>query len=226
MGAKRAPSAYFVFANEQRSVTKDELIAAATDKKAPSVADVAKSIGHKWRELGEAGQQQYKDKAAALAAEIAAAANHAEAEGDSGTQAEAEKILPDNAEVPGLPLTSIKRIMCLDEDVARVSADAVKGMAKAAELFLELLATKAIAQAKHHKRSTIKFCDMHQAVMADKRLTEMGLKNMLLSDALFAEARNDGKENVVAPRKACKVGVDDTPGSRPITDFLWCMNKA
>ena len=217
MGAKRAPSAYFVFASEQRSVTKDELLAAATDGKTPSVADVAKSIGHKWRELGEAGQQQYKDKAAALAAEIAA--NRAETEDDTGTQAEAEQST-DNAEVPGLPLTSVKRIMCLDEEVARVSADAVKGMAKAAELFLELLATKAIAQAKHHKRSTIKFCDMQQAIMADKRFSEMGLKTMFLTDALFADARTDGKENVAAPRKACKVGADDTPGSRPITAFF------
>ena len=215
MGAKRAPSAYFVFANEQRSVTKEELLAAATDGKAPAVADVAKSIGHKWRELGEAGQQQYKDKAAALAAEIAA-----EAEDDSGTQAEAEQLQPENAEVPGLPLTSVKRIMCLDGDVARVSADAVKGMAKAAELFLELLATKAIAQTKHHKRSTIKFCDMQQAIMADKRFNEMGLKSMFLTDALFADARTDDKENVAAPRKACKVGADDTPRSRPITAFF------
>ncbi|KAL3135648.1 hypothetical protein ABBQ38_006129 [Trebouxia sp. C0009 RCD-2024] len=218
MGAKRAPSAYFVFANEQRSVTKDELLAAATDGKASSVADVAKSIGHKWRELDTAGQQQYKDKAAALAAEIAA--NHAEAEDDSGTQAEADQLHADNAEVPGLPLTSVKRIMCLDEDVARVSADAVKGMAKAAELFLEFLASKAVAQAKNHKRSTIKFCDMQQAILTDKRFNEMGLKHMFLTDALFADARTDGKENLAAPRKACKVGADDTPGSRPITDFF------
>ena len=218
MGGKRAASAYFVFANEQRAVTKDELLTAATDGKAPSVADVAKSIGHKWRELGEAGQQQYKDKAAALAAEAAAEADHAEAAGDCGSQAETDKTDPDNAEVPGLPLTSIKRIMCIDDDVARVSGDAVKGMAKAAELFLELLATKASAQAKRHKRSTIKFCDMHQAIIADKRLTEMGLKDMFLTDVLFADARADG--NASAPKKACKVAVDDTPRSRPITNFF------
>lgn len=216
MGGKRAISAYFVFANEQRAVTKDELLAVATDGKAPSVAEVAKSIGHKWRELGEAGQQQYKDKAAALTAEAAAEADHAD--DDGGSQAEAERTDPESAEVPGLPLTSVKRIMCIDEDVARVSGDAVKGMAKAAELFLELLAAKASAQAKRHKRSTIKFCDMHQIIIGDKRLTEMGLKDMFLTDALFADARTGG--NTSAPKKACKVAVDDTPGSRPITNFF------
>lgn len=218
MGGKRATSAYFVFANEQRAVTKDELLAAATDNKAPSVAEVAKSIGHKWRELGETGQQQYKDKAAAITAEAAAEAHHAEAHDDGGSQAEAERADSENAEVPGLPLTSVKRIMCIDEDVARVSGDAVKGMAKAVELFLELLAAKASAQAKRHKRSTIKFCDMHQAIIGDRRLTEMGLKDMFLTDGLFADARTDG--NTSAPKKACKVAVDDTPGSRPITNFF------
>ena len=218
MGGKQATSAYFVFANEQRAVTKDELLAAATNGKAPSVAEVAKSIGHKWRDLGETGQQQYKDKAAALTSEVAADADHAEAGDDGGSQAEAERTDPENAEVPGLPLTSVKRIMCIDEDVARISGDAVKGMSKAAELFLELLAAKASAQAKRHKRSTIKFCDMHQAIIGDKRLGEMGLKEMFLNDALFADARTDG--NISAPKKACKVAVDDTPGSRPITNFF------
>lgn len=213
MGGKRATSAYFVFANEQRADTKDKLLAASTDGKAPSVAEVAKCIGQKWRELGETGQQQYKGKAAALTAEAAAEAGHAEAGGD-----EADMPDPENAEVPGLPLTSIKRIMCTDEDVARVSGDAVKGMAKAAELFLELLASKASAHAKQHKRLTIKFCDMQQAVIADKRLTEMGLRDMFMTDALFADARTDG--NASAPKKACKVAVDDTPGSRPITNFF------
>ena len=218
MGGKRATSAYFVFANEQRADTKDKLLAASTDGKPPSVAEVAKCIGQKWRDLGETGQQQYKDKAAALTAEAAAEADQAEAGGDGGNQAEADMPDPENAEVPGLPLTSIKRIMCIDEDVARVSGDAVKGMAKAAELFLELLASKASAHAKQHKRSTIKFCDMQQAVMADKRLTEMGLRDMFMTDALFADARTDG--NASAPKKACKVAVDDTPGSRPITNFF------
>ena len=217
MGVKRAPSAYFVFADEQRAATKEELVATVTDGKAPSVADVAKSIGRKWRELGEPGQQAYKDKAALLAADIAAAATDATA-ADADSQADGNPEA-DNDEMPGLPLTSVKRIMCTDEDVARVSGDCVKSMAKATEMFLELLASRGYAQAKRHKRSTIKFCDIHLASIADKRLVDMGLKDMFELEALFAGARSDGKENLTAAKKTSKGGAD-TPTARPITDFF------
>ncbi|KAL0039431.1 hypothetical protein WJX79_007991 [Trebouxia sp. C0005] len=186
MGAKRGPSAYFVFANEQRAATKEELVATVTDGKAPSVADVAKSIGHKWRELGGSGQQAYKDKAALLAADIAAATDDTSAD---------------------------------DEDVARVSGDCVKSMAKATEMFLELLASRGYAQAQRHKRSTIKFCDIHLASIADKRLVDMGLKDMFELEALFADARSDSKENLTAAKKTSNVAAD-TPTARPITDFF------
>ena len=48
----------------------------------------------------------------------------------------------------GVPLTLVKRIMCLDPDVARVSGDGLKAVAKAAVLMLELLTEKAAAQAR------------------------------------------------------------------------------
>lgn len=220
MGPKRAPSAYFVFANEQRATTKEELVATVTDGKAPSVADVAKSIGHKWRELGESGQQAYKDKAALLAADLAAAAtDDTAADANSHANGNPETAEADNDEMLGLPLTSVKRIMCTDEDVARVSGDCVKAMAKATEMFLELLATRGYAQAKRHKRSTIKFCDIHHASIADRRLVDMGLKDMFGLGGLFADARSDGKENLTAAKKTSKGGVD-TPTARPITDFF------
>ena len=220
MGPKRAPSAYFVFANEQRATTKEELVATVTDGKAPSVADVAKSIGHKWRELGESGQQAYKDKAALLAAHLAAAAtDDTAADANSHANGNPETAEADNDEMLGLPLTSVKRIMCTDEDVARVSGDCVKAMAKATEMFLELLASRGYAQAKRHKRSTIKFCDIHHASIADRRLVDMGLKDMFGLGGLFADARSDGKENLTAAKKTSKAGVD-TPTARPITDFF------
>lgn len=221
MVAKRAPSAYFVFANEQRASTKEELLASAPDNKAPSVADIAKSIGHKWRALEEAGQQAYKDKAAVLAADAAAIAAAAATEhaDDDRSQPEIDmEADADHTEVPGLPLTSIKRIMCTDEDVARISGDCVKAVAKATEMFIQLLAIRAHSQAKQHKRSTIKFCDIHHAAVADKRMVEMGLKDMFAHEALFADAR-EGKENMTAAKKNCKVATE-LLAARPITDFF------
>ena len=219
MGVKRAPSAYFVFANEQRACTKEELQAAAEDGKAPSVAKVAKSIGQKWRVLGEAGQQPYKDKAAVLAAEAAAAAANEDETEENSQPADAQDAT-DTAddEIPGLPLTSVKRIMCTDEDVARVSGDCVKAVASLTELFLQLLASRAQAKAKQQKRSTIKFCDVQHAAMADKRMVEMGLKDMFAYEALFADAR-DGKENQPV-HKAVANSKADIPAGRPITDFF------
>jgi len=47
----------------------------------------------------------------------------------------------------------------------------------------------------------------------------MGLKDMFGLEALFADARSDGKENLTAAKKTSKGGVD-TPTARPITDFF------
>ena len=218
MVAKRIKSAYFIFADDQRVVTKSELQAAANDRKAVSVAEVAKSLGNKWRELGEAGQQAYKEKAASLAAE---AAQDVEAAGDSQAERQAadeQAVDTNDADAPGLPLTAVKRIMCLDEDVTRVSGDSVKAVAKLTELFLELFAAKAFAKARQHKRATIKFCDTSQAVNSDRRLIEMGLKDMFAFDAAFEDARHDSKD--VTAKTAKQAHVSDTPAARPITDFF------
>ena len=210
MAGKRAKTAYFVFADDKRVETKAELQAQSVDGKVTSVAEVAKSLGNKWRDLGEEGQKPYKAKAAALAAD---SAQHT-AQSQSEPQDEpANK--PEDAEVPGLPVTSVKRIMCLDEDVIRVSGDCVKAMAKLTELFLELFAAKAHTKAKLHKRATIKFSDTTQAVISDKRFIEMGLKDMLLFDPSFEDARSDGKDAGVK-----KIPNVKAPAGQAITDFF------
>lgn len=218
MVAKRAKSAYFVFADDQRVVTKSELQAAASDGKVVSVAEVAKSLGNKWRELGEQGQQAYKDKAAALAVEAAEDVEAAETSQADGQIPDDQVAEQEEADVPGLPLTSVKRIMCLDEDVTRVSGESVRAVAKLTELFLELFGAKAFAKARQHKRATIKFCDTNQAVISDKRLVEMGLKDMFAGDAVFEDARNDHKEHSVRTIKQPPIA--NAPAARPITDFF------
>ena len=216
MVAKRGLSAYFIFASEKRTTTKQELLAAATDGKPPSVAEVAKSIGHKWRELGEAGQQPYKEKAATLAA---AAVVEPAAHGSSQGEINLEAADQDECESQGLPLTSVKRIMCVDEDVARVSGDCVKAVSTATEMFLRVLATRASLKAKLQKRSTIKFCDIHQAAIADKRMVEMGLKGMFAHEAMFADTRSEANESGTTAKRTGKMNVPCVP-ARPITDFF------
>ena len=56
-----------------------------------------------------------------------------------------------------LPLSLVKRIMCLDPDVSRVSAEGLKAVVAATEHFLQRLAVQAAEAASAAKRSTIKF---------------------------------------------------------------------
>lgn len=41
----------------------------------------------------------------------------------------------------GLPISLVKRIMCCDEDVQRVTSGAVRATARAAELFIQVRVT-------------------------------------------------------------------------------------
>eukprot|EP00891_Asterochloris_glomerata_P008810 jgi/Astpho2/8810/fgenesh1_pg.00129_%23_12_t len=112
-----------------------------------------------------------------------------------------------------LPLSLVKRIMCLDPDVSRVSAEGLKAVVAATEHFLQRLAGQAAEAATAAKRSTIKFsvrvstvlpADIQKAVQADRRLVEMGFRDMLLADSVFADARATSNKENGGPQKAGK----------------------
>lgn len=65
----------------------------------------------------------------------------------SGTQSQ-------DALGPPLPLSVVRRIMCLDEDVSRVSSDAVKAVAWGIQHFLELLAGRTMFKPMQHDVSS------------------------------------------------------------------------
>ncbi len=67
-----------------------------------------------------------------------------------------------NAHPFGFPLSLVKRVMCLDPEVVRVSGDGLKAVAKAAELMLADMAAKACSAAQGQKRKTIKLSDIEQ----------------------------------------------------------------
>lgn len=158
-------------------------------------------------------------------AEEAAAAHPEGEEGEAADQA-AE---PSSKDLPfGMPLTAVKRIMCLDAEVSRMSADAVKAVAKATELFIQLLAAKSAAVAKTSKRRAPKFSDLERAVRSDRRFVDMELKKVFAED-MFAEARGEGshaKENVekkhakASAKATAKADAEKAAGTRSITDFF------
>ena len=79
----RAPTAFFLFSEEQREQTRAECIAAAEPGTKISVATVAKAIGEKWRALSDAEKAAYQQKQVQRAAELAASAK-ADAETKAG----------------------------------------------------------------------------------------------------------------------------------------------
>ena len=66
--APRAPTAYFLFADEHRAAVKGELQAAG--EKA-GVAQIAKGVGAKWQALGDEEKARYQQLAAQRAQELA-----------------------------------------------------------------------------------------------------------------------------------------------------------
>ncbi|CAL8461902.1 g1433 [Coccomyxa elongata] len=245
MASKRPPTAFFIFSEEQRESTRAECVAQAEAGAKISVAAVAKAIGEKWHALTDDEKAAYKEKAlerakaqASTAAEEAPEAGQ-QAEGEDGEQ-EGEQHLDTqhNANPFGFPLSLIKRIMCLDPEVTRISGDGLKAVAKAAELMVELLGSKAAKEALSHKRKTIKLGDVERAVRTDRRLVEVGLKEVLAED-IFAEAgkkaplrdagsrENAGKEDATeggAVKEAKGTGgrkkAKEDEKARHITDFF------
>ena len=142
MASKRAPSAYFIFANEHRSAARAECVAEAGTEKV-SVAQVAKVIGRRWKALTDEERALYKAQVGDRARQAELARDEGEPLGERPSSADQGRDQPsDEAERPFsiFPLSLVKRIMCLDEDVKRMAADSIKVVARAAELFLEDLA--------------------------------------------------------------------------------------
>ncbi len=118
------------------------------------MADVAKELGARWKQLSAEEREQYKVRCQeALAAQKAAG-------GEDNPEQDGAEAAPAKASrgQGGLPLSLVKRIACLDEDVTRLSQDAVLVLAHATELFLEQLSSKCcqVLNSSKPKRSTIK----------------------------------------------------------------------
>ena len=169
-GSKRAPSAYFIFGGEQRHEIREALLAEKRkelgDDAKVSVADVAKEIGRRWKELSEEERQRYKDVSAAKAKELAAAADCLDAV-DEGVEKQQGKAM--------LPLSMVKKLACRDEEVKRVSGDAVRMIAEATGMFLGVLASKSLSHAVSQKRKNFKFSDIEHVSRKDRRMVDMGL---------------------------------------------------
>ncbi|KAI8103997.1 hypothetical protein M9435_006523 [Picochlorum sp. BPE23] len=174
----RGPTAYFIFTGEQRPHVREKLLAERGGDKV-SVADVAKEMGAMWRQLSDDEKQKYKDAAAA-----AAAANvdpSSSKDGDKGSAKKEQRAM--------LPLSLVKKVICRDEEVKRVSGDAVRVIAEATGMFIGLLATRSLEYAKAQKRKNFKFSDIESAARSDSRMKEIGLPISFEHEDVFVEMK-------------------------------------
>ncbi|KAK2075655.1 hypothetical protein QBZ16_001763 [Prototheca wickerhamii] len=185
----RAPSAYFLFAEAVRAQVQAELQAENPEAKI-SVAMLGKAIGERWRALSDEQKQHYKTLAAEKAVEAGALA-------EEGAAAGAEHEGGSSAAEAALPTSLVKRIMLMDDEVARVGAEGLRAVAAAAEAFLGLLASKALSRAGGDKRKNFRFDDLLAVAKQDRRLGVMGLSDVLQRDPAFEEASWLGEGHVM-----------------------------
>jgi DNA-directed RNA polymerase I subunit RPA43 len=187
--APRAATAYFLFAEEHRAAVRQELLDAAGEGQKVGVADVGKAMGDKWRGLSDEEKERYKQLAQQKTGELRAqAAAEGDEQGEQGDDAQQQQQQQQHGGSTSLPLGTVKKIMMMDKEVSRASADCVRTIALAAEVFLGLLGSKCGAAAQKGKRRTIQLKDFEHAVRYDKRLVEAGLKDVLQEVQEQAEA--------------------------------------
>lgn len=225
--SKRGPTAYFLFADDVRANVTAEI--RERDGKV-NVAAIGKAIGVLWKELTEEERQNYKDNAAEKSREIkerlaAEQAERGDAQEDDQQDGAAPSTSAPTGPPFGFPTSLVKRIMCIDPDVSRVSADAIRATSKATELFLQLLATKCGKVASSQKRRTLRFNDVEAASKKDRRLVDMGLNDLLANDKVFDDIKakiEEENQNRLANTHSKKGQVDGekNKGMKSLTSFF------
>ena len=150
-------------------------------------ADSAASAD-RWRGLSDQDKDKYKQLAQQKTEELRAQDAAAGVDAEDGAAQDEGQHQQQGGGNASLPLGTVKKIMMMDKEVSRASADGVRAVALAAEVFLGLLGSKCAALAKKGKRRTILLKDFEQAVRYDKRLVEAGLKDVIQEVQQQAEA--------------------------------------
>mmetsp|Transcript_18645 Transcript_18645/g.52417 ORF Transcript_18645/g.52417 Transcript_18645/m.52417 type:complete len:277 (+) Transcript_18645:28-858(+) len=203
----KGKTAYFVFCETHRAAVRDELMSAKEDGAKVSVAEEAKALGQRWKQLTDEQRQQYKDvaaknKQAEQEAKVAQVGPGGGGENEDAVGAGQEQ----SAAQGGLPLSAVRRIIMSDKEVGRVSKDAAVLIGAAAEVFLDLLAEGCGAAARNArpKRRTIKLDDFAHIVRSDRRFVAAGMKDVVsMVESIAAEsAAQQAQDKQAAAEKA------------------------
>lgn len=196
---KKPQSAYFIFSGERRQEIKDELL---KDKETVSMGEVAKAIGSAWKSLSDEERQRYQDLAAEQkelykkTLEEAGGAN----EGNEGNGAEGAL---DQTRIHSmLPLSMVKKVVMKDDEVNRITGDALKVLTEATGLFLGNLASKSLALALGNNKKNFKLEDMVKVAKIDARLVDMGLVKAFEEEPFKEWLAGSGGANLQRKRTA------------------------
>lgn len=207
---KKPQSAYFIFSGERRQEIKDELL---KDKETVSMGEVAKAIGSAWKSLSDEERQRYQDLAAEQkelykkTLEEAGGAN----EGNEGN--EAEGAVDQTARIHSmLPLSMVKKVVMKDDEVNRITGDALKVLTEATGLFLGNLASKSLALALGNNKKNFKLEDMVKVAKIDARLVDMGLVKAFEEEPFKEWLAGSGGANL--QRKRTADGAADAGGRK------------
>ncbi|VEU35646.1 unnamed protein product [Pseudo-nitzschia multistriata] len=200
---KRARTAYFIFADEQRpSIQKEH--------PGETVAVQAKRIGARWKSLPDAEKDRFRALAAAEKERVLASLP----EGAPGPVGDAGS--PSDSLV--FPVARIRRIAKLDPEVKTLSREALQLVARAAELALARLGTECVRVARMQNRRTLLPDDV--ADVCTHREAFHFLREDI-RDLAAAQQKGSGKaEAAAAAGRAEKAKREAAAGTKPLTSYF------
>ncbi|EFJ41738.1 hypothetical protein VOLCADRAFT_98278 [Volvox carteri f. nagariensis] len=184
------PTAYMLFCNENREAVRQKLVAAGHQKVAITL--VAKELGQVWKGLSEEEKAAYKTRAEEQQQQEQVAEGDAQQGSPSGEQ---QQEVAGDLKAAALPSAWVRRVVGLDPEIQRCSADALLALSTAADVFLGAICAKATAAAAGAKRRTVRLDDIERCVRSDKRMTAVGLPAVL--NMVSAAASNAAETKAV-----------------------------
>jgi histone H3/H4 len=202
---KKPLSAYFYFANDVRK----DIIASEPGL---SVAQAAKLIGVRWKELSEEERSKYQSIAAKAKEEYAEyISKHSVNESDDkdgnneGTLDDENENKDENADddflsKSRLPLSKIKHLLKLDDRIGTISAEASTVTALATEIFIGFLGSHAFAVTQQNKRKTVSENDVIECIKRQEVFSFLR-HDIGTSKRSIVQQLGDGVANVDAGEK-------------------------
>lgn len=179
------PTAYMQFCNDNRKAAVQRLTEAGHDKIAVTL--VAKELGKTWKLLSDEEKAAYKLRASEQAQQ--ATGGDVAQQGSPDQQESHDVGAGKVSAVAALPTAWVRRVVGLDPEIQRCSADALVALSTAADVFIGAFCARATAAATGAKRRTVRLDDIERCVRTDKRLTAIGL-NAVMSIVAASAASN------------------------------------